>query len=752
MARLFTTARPHLASHEQIIMHGVAMDMCTRAQTLLKRERYAFFERVGTTSKRESFRDSAAAMLVAATLFGVPGEVAAGALAQAEAHVLLDVPYVSQTPELCGGAAVAMVLRYWGERDVFPQDFASLVGSDTGGILTGTLTSAVLDRGWQALVLPTAADSPHARIRSEIDRGRPLIALIEVAPHLYHYVVIVGSTDQVIVVHDPARAPFRVLTWAEFDRAWTGTGRWSMLVLPPSGFSRGDAPTVTPTVSVAAGPPASPSCDALVEHSVDLAIAGDAEAADRGLVAAVRLCPQDAAPWRELAGMRFSQSRWSEAADLALAAAHVAPDDAYTWQLVATSRHLMGDAMGALDAWNRTGEPRIDAIDVRGAVRTQQPVVVRAAGLQPRQVLTPEAYGQALRRLRALPATSNAQLRYEPIDGGRARVDVRIDERRTFPRGWLALASLGARAIVLNELVLDIPGGLGAGERETVSWRWSAERPRVALDLALPSPKGLPGIMSLEGAWERQSYQSRSLGGARLIREERQRIAADLSDWSRSWLRWRAGVALDRLGADDGQGQRRFRTHNYLAVEGSVEARLASDRLALAASGGWWAPVADGNGFQTGDLLAAWRSTADSTRRSWSALTEFRHATRVTPLALWQGAGTGQGRGGLLRAHSLLHGDVLDGEVFGRDMVRGSLESERPLGSLLTGGLSIAGFVDVARAWGRLGGLDPSRLYVDAGVGVRVRGPGGVVRLDVARGLRGGGTVFSASWGGAWPR
>jgi hypothetical protein len=124
MARLFTTARPHLASHEQIIMHGVAMDMCTRAQTLLKRERYAFFERVGTTSKRESFRDSAAAMLVAATLFGVPGEVAAGALAQAEAHVLLDVPYVSQTPELCGGAAVAMVLRYWGERDVFPQDFA----------------------------------------------------------------------------------------------------------------------------------------------------------------------------------------------------------------------------------------------------------------------------------------------------------------------------------------------------------------------------------------------------------------------------------------------------------------------------------------------------------------------------------------------------------------------------------------------------------------------------------------------------
>ncbi len=75
-----------------------------------------------------------------------------------------------------------------------------------------------------------------------------------------------------------------------------------------------------------------------------------------------------------------------------------------------------------------------------------------------------------------------------------------------------------------------------------------------------------------------------------------------------------------------------------------------------------------------------------------------------------------------------------------------------PLVRLLTGSLSMAGFVDVARAWGRLGGLDPSRVYVDAGGGVRVRGAGGVVRLDVAHGLRGGGTTFSASWGGAWPR
>ena len=34
----------------------------------------------------------------------------------------LDVPYVSQTEALCGGAASAMVLRYWGARGVTAEN------------------------------------------------------------------------------------------------------------------------------------------------------------------------------------------------------------------------------------------------------------------------------------------------------------------------------------------------------------------------------------------------------------------------------------------------------------------------------------------------------------------------------------------------------------------------------------------------------------------------------------------------------
>jgi hypothetical protein len=603
--------------------------------------------------------------------------------------------------------------------------------------------------------VPLGDDTARAQIRLEIDRGRPLIALIQVEPHTYHYVVIVGSTDQDVVLHDPARAPFQVLHWSDFDRAWAATGRWTMLVLPSNGFRKATvALSATPAADVAVHADQTP-CGGLVERGVQMAHIGDREGAEQGLVAATSLCPNDPASWLELAGLRFSQSRWPEARDLALSSVRLAPEDLYGWQLVASSRYLTGDAAGALDAWNRSDEPRIDTIDVHGAEHTRQPVVVRATRLQPRQVLTSEALGRARRRLRDLPVASNTRVQYEPFDGGLARVDAFVDERHMVPSSWLAFAGLGARALLLRELRVDVAGPLGAGELESAAWRWSAGRPRVALALTLPSPRPLPGIVSVDGEWERQSYDATpSAHDATLVRQERRRVGVHLADWSASWLRWQTGASLDRLNEYGDLERRRVDARDYLALESALDVHLAGDRFAVLASGGWWAPFGGGDRFVTAGLLAAWRSTSDPTRPSLSVVTEVGVASRVAPLALWQGAGTGQGRIALLRAHPLLSGGVLTGAVFGRDVTHGSLEYVQPVARRLAGGIAIAGFVDAAQAWHRLSGLETSPLYVDAGVGVRVHAPGtgGSIRIDVAHGLRGGGTTLSAGWGGTWPR
>ncbi|MEQ1728115.1 MAG: C39 family peptidase [Vicinamibacterales bacterium] len=668
-------------------------------------------------------------------------------------HALLDVPYMAQPPELCGGAAVSMVLRFWGARDVFPQDFAPLVTPSESGIVTTALAAAVRERGWLVVVTTAEADG-HARLRSELDRGRPMIALIEVAPHTYHYVVVVGATDREVVVHDPARSAFRVLHWTDFERAWAPTGRWTMLVLPSGGLPQGTSPARPPLISSGESPSAQGACQKLVSSGVALAIVGDRDGAEQVLTAATGLCPTDAAPWLELAGLRFAQARWAEAETLAVSAVRLTPTDPYAWQLVASSRSLMGDEMGALAAWNRIGEPRVDLVSVRGAERTRQPVVLRAAALPPRVVLTPEVFTRAVRRVRDVPAAAGARLRYETLDGGLARVEVFIDERPVAPKGLVALASLAARALLLDEVRVNLAGPLGAGELGTAAWRWQANRPSVALGLALPSPQWFGGVLTLDGSWERQTYTAAPTDPEATVRDVRRQVGIHLADWSASWLHWRAGAAFDHLRQNDGFEQARVDGRDYLALDGVLDVRLAGDRLAVAAAAAWWTPFAGGNRFATGGLRGAWRSTIDLGRPWWSAVTEFGVASRVAPLALWNGAGTGQGRSGLLRAHPLLDDGVVTGAVFGRELWRGTLEYSRPLHAAPAGALAIAAFADAARAWHRLTGQGPSWLHVDAGVGLRLRAPGddAVVRLDVARGLRGGGTTLSASWGGAWPR
>jgi hypothetical protein len=318
----------------------------------------------------------------------------------------------------------------------------------------------------------------------------------------------------------------------------------------------------------------------------------------------------------------------------------------------------------------------------------------------------------------------------------------------------VTFAGMGARALLYEELQVDVAGPLGVGDLESVAWRWAAARPRVAVDLAMPSPQG-SGTVSLDASWEQQSYDATpSSVGASVVREPRRRVGLHFANWSTSWLRLETGAALDHLREYDDLDASRFGLRDYFNVESTLDIRLAGDRLAVSASGGWWAPFAGGDRFDTGGLLVAWRSTHDATSPTWSAVTGIDAASRVAPLALWSGAGIGQGRSDLLRAHPLLQDDVLTGPVFGRDVAYGSFEYDRPVGRTVAGGLAIAGFVDTAQAWHRMNGLATSALFVDAGVGVRVHalGPSGSVRIDLAHGLRGGGTTLSAGWVGAWPR
>jgi hypothetical protein len=90
------------------------------------------------------------------------------------AQGVLDVPYLPQTEALCGAAAAAMVMRYWGARDIAPQSFSSLLRGDGSGIATADLATSLNSRGWRAFDLAGSVDS----VKHHLRRGRPVIALV----------------------------------------------------------------------------------------------------------------------------------------------------------------------------------------------------------------------------------------------------------------------------------------------------------------------------------------------------------------------------------------------------------------------------------------------------------------------------------------------------------------------------------------------------------------------------------------------
>ena len=152
---------------------------------------------------------------------------------------LLDVPFISQTELLCGGAAAAMVLRYWGERGVAAESFSDLVDRSAAGIRTDALIADLKRRGWMA----TGLKGTDETIRDELAKGRPVLTLIEDRPATFHYIVVLAVHERGIVFHDPARAPFLVMSAAEFDRRWRAADRWMGMVLPPGSP---DATTLLP--------------------------------------------------------------------------------------------------------------------------------------------------------------------------------------------------------------------------------------------------------------------------------------------------------------------------------------------------------------------------------------------------------------------------------------------------------------------------------------------------------------------------
>jgi hypothetical protein len=608
-----------------------------------------------------------------------------------------------------------MVLRFWGERGVDAESFAHLVDRSAAGIRTTALVADLRGRGWQA----TGVEGREDLIRGELARGRPAVVLIEDRPGTFHYVVVVAWHERGVVFHDPARAPLRVMAPAEFDRRWRESERWMAVVLPPQGRLK-SAPAED-VVGAGHGPPAS-DCDALIADGVRDAQANNLGAAERTLTSALG-CPGPAAA-RELAGVRLLQRRWPEVSELALAALTVDASDTYAWKLLGTSRYIQNDRLGALEAWNHAGEPRVDLVRVEGLQRTRQRVVEDLIDVPAGDVLTPGSFLRARRRLAELPSAASTRLDYAPVPSGLAELRGALVERPALPSNRLSLAALGLTAAARREVRVASSSPTGGGEEIAVAWRFWEHRPRVAVDVRAPAPWG--GTWGVEGYTERQPFAVLALP-----RAERTGALLRVSNWATGTLQAGAGAGADRWKGIGAFGR----------MAGEVRWLSPGDRIDARAGGSGWF-----GGRRFGQLQASARARSSAALEGYVGVVtgNVQFTTARAPRAMWSAGDTGHARTTLLRAHPVLDDEGrLRADRLGRALAAVSVEGQRwwQARSLLR--LGAAAFVDAGRTSRTLTGA--TLTDVDAGLGVRfaVTGIRGVFRADLGRGLRDGATVLS---------
>ncbi|HET7225956.1 MAG TPA: C39 family peptidase [Candidatus Eisenbacteria bacterium] len=172
---------------------------------------------------------TAAVALLVLLAGGVPDS------ARGEATARLAVPIVTQRPERCGPAALAMVMRYYGADPATAARADSAYDPALHGTLVTDLAAQARRAGFAAEVVTLDTDS-LARLVAD---GVPVIVLYQNGPlplTVPHYGVVVGWDPgrRRFTLHDGGAVP-RTLAAGDLARRWKRAGGQALLVRPAAG-------------------------------------------------------------------------------------------------------------------------------------------------------------------------------------------------------------------------------------------------------------------------------------------------------------------------------------------------------------------------------------------------------------------------------------------------------------------------------------------------------------------------------------
>ena len=150
------------------------------------------------------------------------------------------MPFVKQSEDGCGSAALSMILQYWhahgvrieGRRADSEVIQKQLYSPKARGIFAFDMQNYLKGSGFLVFALAGS----WVDLQENLQQGRPLIVSLQPggrsAPR--HYVVVTGIDWQhdAVFIHDPARGKLLRVERADFEKQWRSNRNWMLLAVP----------------------------------------------------------------------------------------------------------------------------------------------------------------------------------------------------------------------------------------------------------------------------------------------------------------------------------------------------------------------------------------------------------------------------------------------------------------------------------------------------------------------------------------
>ena len=461
----------------------------------------------------------------------------------------------------------------------------------------------------------------------------------------------------------------------------------------------------------------------------------------------------------QLAGIRFRQKKYPEAAKHLQRALRIDPDDEYANDFLGSVYFLLGNLEAALKYWNRVSKPRIEGIRSEPAPRVDPILLDRAFAFAPASVIELPELRTTQARVSGLGIFPDSKFDLEARPDGRFDMVFRARERN----GWGANKMQGLISLLLGLPFQTVHPEFynirGRAINSVSLYRWDAQKRRIWTNLSGPFSNNPKWRFHLDLDLRDENWDVRDparntelLAGLKL---RKQAFSAGLTSFENGRWNWASGVELSHrkfLDVDPGtplapgllaEGfQLKYTAQMNYALARIPERRLTINSGVAAQLGRTWSQPSQVFAKLQGSIETHWFPRSEGDDLEMLGKIRIGRTFGEVPFDELFFLGIERDNDLWLRGHVGTRNGRKGNAPMGRNFFLSNWEFDKNIYSRSFINVKLGPFLDIGRITDPSSGLGSQKWLWDLGVQAKLRVLGQRVTFSYGKDLRAGGDAF----------